>query len=161
MSKSHLFPGAADVLSTMAVAYSIVPFFVFVVCHNFQHACWGFAVLAAPFVAELLKRGTQLAGMLDTQDWPRRPRAASNCDIWNTNGPQGGAPGFPSGHTATAAAFWMGAWLLTRSQAVAVVGGAAVVAMAWARLQKQCHTMLQVVGGGMLGASVSVLFLKG
>jgi membrane-associated phospholipid phosphatase len=145
----------ADALSMMAAVYSVVPVLVFLVSRHSQHVRWVLAVAAAPLVAEAIKRGTKMLGLLETEEWTRRPKAASNCNTWNSNGPQGGAPGFPSGHTATTAAFWVGAWILTDSPLIFFVGILATVAMAAARLQKRCHTVLQVIGGGVLGASVS------
>ncbi len=155
MARTHFCGSAADCLSMMAAVYSVVPVLVFLVYRDFQHIRWILAVVAAPLAAEAIKRGTKLLGLLETEEWTRRPITASNCDTWNRNGPQGGAPGFPSGHTATAAAFWVGAWILTDSPLVFFVGIVATMVMAAARLQKHCHTLLQVIGGGVLGALVS------
>ena len=147
----------ADCLSIFAVVYSVAPVLVFLVSRNLQHIRWAIAVLAAPLVAEAIKRGTKLLGL---EQWAKRPAGARDCDTWNRNGAQGGAPGFPSGHTATTAAFWVGAWILTDSPLVLFVGLIATVVMGFARLQKRCHTLLQVVGGAVLGFLVSVLCLK-
>ena len=70
------------------------------------------------------------------------------------NGDQSGAAGFPSGHVATTAAFWAGAWMLAgpdHSTRVLIVGIMATAGMAWARMQMRCHTELQTVVGALLG----------
>jgi membrane-associated phospholipid phosphatase len=73
-----------------------------------------------------------------------------------------GRPGFPSGHTSAAAAFWMGAWLLAPPAArpwIAVAGLLSVGIMGWARTWKRCHTWIQVVAGAMFGCTVSLLIV--
>jgi len=139
----------ANSISILVVAYAAIPFLVCIIVPTKEHFVWGIAVLVAPVAAEVLKRLTTVLGM-----GCRRPIGARDCDTWNRGGSQGGA-GFPSGHTATAAAFWMGAALLVPWPMGALALGA-VVAMAWARLQKECHTLLQTVGGAVLGAGITV-----
>ena len=153
MARTH-FCGSADCLSMLATVYSVTPVLVYLVYPNSQHIRWILATLAAPLAAEVIKRGMNVLGMLN-YTWVQRPLAARDCDTWNRNGPQGGAPGFPSGHTATAAAFWVGAGILTNSSLVFFMGLVATAVMAAARLQKRCHTVLQVIGGGVLGAGIS------
>ncbi len=145
----------ADWISVGVVVYMCTPLVFFFVTHNFQHIVWMTAVLAAPAAAEGMKRLSRFAGCT----WCARPAGARDCDTWNRNGPQGGAPGFPSGHCATAAAFWSAAVLLTGDWRVGVAGCVAVVAMIWARLNKRCHTLLQTIGGTVLGAGVATILL--
>ncbi len=137
------------------VVYSLLPIGTFVVSRDFQHLAWAAAVLLAAVVAEITKQLTKCVGLWPAMTWCRRPAEARDCDTWNRNGPQGGAPGFPSGHVATATAFWVGAVLLTPApyRAWSIVGATVgIVAMAVARMKKRCHTGLQTLGGGVLGA---------
>ena len=93
----------------------------------------------------------------------KRPAGAKNCDALGRDGDQGGQPGFPSGHVATASAFWTGAWILTPTPYkiwVALVGVGSVGTMAWARIQKHCHTGVQVTAGGVLGSLLAYILVK-
>lgn len=144
---SQLLMQWANSISSMAIVYSIIPFLFFWQMPN--AVIWGIAVLIAPIVAECVKRASVVLGM---EEWCARPIGARDCDTWNTNGPQGGAPGFPSGHTATTVAFWIGAFIIWPSASVAIVGFSATMTMIWARMQKRCHTLSQTIGGAMLGA---------
>lgn len=145
----------ANTISLLGMAYMAIPFLVFIVVPTKHHFVWGVAVLVAPVAADILKR---LTIVLEMGEWCKRPQGARDCNAWNRGGPQRGA-GFPSGHTATAAAFWVGAVLLAPSWPMRVTAALAIVAMAWSRLQKGCHTLLQTVGGGVLGAGLAVGFL--
>lgn len=165
MGDKHQFFGKGQLengISLLAILYSAIPLgiFLFHPSHNFQHTLWFLAVLSASSVASLIKLATQWLGL---PYWCERPRGARDCDMWNSNGPQTGAPGFPSGHVATAAAFWTGAILLTPTRYATLVWiGATVgiVAMAWARMEKRCHTLLQTIGGSLLGAVLSYSVLQ-
>ncbi len=154
---------AANAMSSTVVLYSLLPIGTFVVSRDFQHLAWAAAVLLASLVAEITKHLTQHMGIWPAMAWCRRPAEARDCDTWNRNGPQGGAPGFPSGHVATAAAFWVGAVLLTPAplRTWSLVGATVgIAAMAAARMKKRCHTALQTLGGGVLGALLAWAFLN-
>lgn len=150
--EDQFFVWLANTLSIFVVAYAAVPFMVCIAIPNRRHFVWGITVLVAPVAAEVLKRLTTVLGM---EEWCRRPQDARDCDTWNRGGPQRGA-GFPSGHTATAAAFWMGVVLLVPSWSMAVLSIVAVGIMAWARMQKGCHTLLQTIGGAVLGGGLAL-----
>jgi membrane-associated phospholipid phosphatase len=145
----------ANAVSMLVIIYTGAPFLFAAASPSQQNLIWGASVLVGPMVAEAIKRLTVVLGM---QDWCRRPSGAANCDTWNRNGNQAGAPGFPSGHMTTTAAFWMGAFLLCPAEYcvyVVVFGTFAILLMALARMEKRCHTLLQVVAGTLLGAGIS------
>lgn len=151
----------ADWLSLLVVLYATTPFAFYILTEDTRHLMWGIAVFIAPILAEMIKKGTVALG-LQTHTWCRRPTGAFNCNTWNSNGPQGGAPGFPSGHTATTAAFWIGAWILFNANEtlVGIVGIVGIIAMGFARLNKRCHTFLQILGGAILGAGTTYTLLR-
>jgi membrane-associated phospholipid phosphatase len=82
-----------------------------------------------------------------------RPVAGAKCDILSSRPYPAGSPGFPSGHVAATAYFFfrrvnthgLPSW-------VALV---AIAVMAWARIQKGCHTTAQVAAGAAIGVLVS------
>ncbi len=159
-NKHNQFLQLANEMSLLALLYTAVPFLVLVMRPSSQHVLWVVAVLSAPLAAELMKRTSM--HMLGLPEWCKRPPGASDCDSWNRNGPQAGAPGFPSGHTATTTAFWVGAILLTPTSIQPLflfAGFITTGAMVWARMYKRCHTFAQTIGGGLLGAFLSWIFL--
>jgi len=121
---------------------------------------WGAGVWIASGLTLLLK---YIAAPL-TPQWTflQRPQGAYNCNGAANDGDQSGAPGFPSGHSATAAAFWMGAFLLVPPSykvVTAYVGVVATATMMWSRMRKHCHTGLQTMVGALLGAGVASVIL--
>ena len=149
----------ADVVSISVIPYTILPFLLFLWSKDMKYRGWGVGSVVSSWLTFAIKEGGRRLGCLD-HVWCRRPSGAMNCNTWMNDGNQGGAPGFPSGHMATTAAFWMGLWLLmspgSTRMVVGILGIVAVITMAWARIQKRCHSWIQVSGGGMLGVLVSV-----
>jgi membrane-associated phospholipid phosphatase len=115
---------------------------------------WGSAALLATTTTSIIKHVTR--------DSPsrilKRPEGARDCNAWNNDGDQSGQPGFPSGHAATAAAFWFYAWRLAPPvwrPWIAGAGMAATGLMGWARWAKRCHTVFQIAGGIVVGTGVA------
>ena len=77
--------------------------------------------------------------------WGQRPVGAYGCGPFCDGGNSSGAPGFPSGHVAAVAAF------VAAGGIGLDVGIPWIAAMAWARVAKRCHSLLQVVAGGLFG----------
>ncbi len=151
---------AANAMSQAVIAYNVIPFLMLVGFRDFQHLAWSLSALLASLVAEGLKHLTVWGGCVD---WCRRPAGAAHCDLHNRGGSAAGEPGWPSGHCSTAAAFWMGAWLLAPSgwrHWVAAAGFVGVGAMAAARMKKRCHTLFQTISGSLLGAGLAWVFIK-
>lgn len=87
----------------------------------------------------------------------RRPADAMNCSLLNSGGFVGGASGFPSGHTATAA--FLATALFYDSRPLArMLAFAYVIAVAVSRLAKSCHTLLHVVAGGIIGLAAGMAY---
>ena len=80
-----------------------------------------------------------------------RPAAARDCNAFCTDGPQGGAPGFPSTHSASATFL-----ALSYYNAYTPASFTKIIPFVWAlilysRIALQCHTWLQVTTGTLLG----------
>jgi len=90
-----------------------------------------------------------------------RPEGASDCNLFCTDGPQGGRPGMPSTHTAVtifaAAAYF--SQLSSYPLAQAGIVGYAVL-MLYSRYAKQCHTLPQIAMGALLGYGAYSIVLK-
>jgi len=109
----------------------------------------------AIFIHDIIKKlsiGSKL-------EFLKRPQGANNCDICSKNGDQSGKPGFPSGHVTSVVSFFTSIYLLFPEYRTGSlwVGIIYTLLMAWSRINKKCHTLLQTVAGTILGFSVSVV----
>jgi membrane-associated phospholipid phosphatase len=88
----------------------------------------------------------------------KRPQGANNCDLCSKNGDQSGKPGFPSGHLTSTVSFFTSIYLLFPEYRTGSlwVGIIYTLLMAWSRINKKCHTLLQTIAGTVLGFGVSV-----
>lgn len=90
-----------------------------------------------------------------------RPARARDCNLCVNDGPQGGRPGAPSGHSAQVA-FFVGYYLQTLSlsplSCVALLGYALLVMLS--RFTKFCHTLPQIISGAALGSLMSVFVVR-
>jgi membrane-associated phospholipid phosphatase len=91
-----------------------------------------------------------------------RPKEARDCNLWVNNGPQGGRPGAPSGHSAHVS-FFVGYYLQTLSNtapwlSLILIGYGLLVMLS--RYTKSCHTLPQILSGSALGLFLSVLFYR-
>ncbi len=80
-----------------------------------------------------------------------RPAAARDCDAFCTDGPQGGAPGFPSTHSASATFLALSYYNIYKQQSFSLTILPLWVAILYSRITLQCHTWLQVGAGTLLG----------
>jgi hypothetical protein len=90
----------------------------------------------------------------------KRPEEASDCDLLCMNGPVGGQPGFPSGHMAMTTATVTFFYHFNPSPYSLSAGLLYIVAMAYSRYTKHCHTPAQILAGtfyGFLCASTAIL----
>jgi membrane-associated phospholipid phosphatase len=85
-----------------------------------------------------------------------RPQGAFNCDYLNRGGNESGNPGFPSGHV-TAATYVMTSLYLYYKTNIEL-SMVYVLLISFARLNKRCHNIYQVIGGMMYGYSIAILF---
>lgn len=150
----------SDLVSYTGIFYWILPFlFSLDGGQRTSSFLWGSSVLLASLLSELVKFWTRTLPYTCL----KRPAGAKNCDALGQDGDQEGQPGFPSGHVATTAAFWTGAWILAPAPYkiwITVVGIGSVGAMAWARIQKHCHTGIQVAAGAVIGSLLASILVQ-
>ncbi len=146
--------GLANAVSMTYVAGVVTPAALWVLSGGQDTAYIGLilAVLAAGVAVEWIKRAVVWAG---AGSWSRRPAGARDCDLWCVGGAVGGAPGFPSGHMTTATLLVSALWFHLRSPIVLWIGVPWAGAMAWSRWIKRCHSVVQIVGGAVLGWAVA------
>lgn len=141
----------ANAISISSAAGIIVPLILWAWTKQTRYGWLAVAVVGTAFGVEWFKRVVVFSG-----PWSRRPIGASDCDTFCISGPVGGAPGFPSGHMTTATLLVTGLWFLTQSSVVLWIGVPWIVAMAWARWVKRCHSVVQIVGGMVTGFAVAM-----
>lgn len=112
---------------------------------------WGFVGLyATTLFSEFLKYYV-------IQEASPRPKGAMNCNLWCNDGNQEGRPGMPSSHSAEVAFFVAYYWKQVDSlmwKVLLVLYGMAVMI---SRYMKRCHSVSQIVVGGMVGGGMSWL----
>jgi membrane-associated phospholipid phosphatase len=83
-----------------------------------------------------------------------RPAAARDCNAFCTDGAQGGAPGFPSTHSATATFLALSYYNVYKPQSFSLTILPLWAAILYSRITLQCHTWLQVGAGTLLGSLI-------
>jgi membrane-associated phospholipid phosphatase len=84
-----------------------------------------------------------------------RPTGARDCNLLCNDGPQGGRPGMPSGHSAQVAFF--SSFYYTQTENIWIRAGLILyeVLVMISRYQKRCHTIPQIIAGAVLGWAMS------
>jgi membrane-associated phospholipid phosphatase len=141
---------AANAISLSFLATIVGPIFVYARTGDAFYAWLVALVIAVATLVEGLKRLLGTAA-----SWLQRPSGATACDIFCIGQDMSRKPGFPSGHMAVVAAFVASLWLHWEDPRVLYIGIPWVLAMAWARWFKRCHTWLQIAGGVAVGIAAA------
>jgi len=92
----------------------------------------------------------------------KRPDGATNCNLFNAGGCVDHLSGFPSGHVATISVFME--MLLLRSSHNSlthyILYKIPILIVAYARVMKGCHNIIQVIAGYILGYVVANVLYK-
>jgi membrane-associated phospholipid phosphatase len=83
--------------------------------------------------------------------WIYRPKGAFNCSAISTGGDATGKPGFPSGHMSNIAFIAVSLSLYYKNNIPLL----AILLMAYARIYKKCHNIIQVLAGTLYGGMVA------
>ena len=133
----------------------------------------GFYILGSDLLVKLLK---SIKYPKELYEITRRPKGAFNCDVLSQSGkPKVGAPGFPSGHMTTMTVFAtvmiLGKYEMYRKRGLSffeyfskepyfvLVNILIVILTAWARYFKNCHSMIQIIAGFILGMVLGIIFI--
>lgn len=151
-----------DAISLLVVPVVILPPCLFLLTQKNVYARITLgALLATAFIA-----------MTRVLPWPpatyayaKRPDDAANCSTWNTGGSYTGQIGMPSGHVLltayVAVALTSHLYSLTHVSSkflgAVIASGILVVLMAISRVKRRCHTLSQVIVGGILGTAGGVV----
>lgn len=142
-----------DLLSVSVSLLYAVPWIRYAMTNNLQElrAFWG--MIGTVVLNETLKHA--VIGKASP-----RPAQATNCNLWANDGPQGGRPGMPSGHSAHVS-FFTGYYLQTLAPSLwtwLLISYALLVM--FSRWTKSCHSLPQILSGSALGFLLSVLVVR-
>ncbi len=120
------------------------------------------AAVSLMMLIELFKKVSE--PWLSQYPWMKRPEGAKNCNCINLGGDVSGKAGFPSGHVAATCFILVSIYLhVIKSQShpilISIWGLYAMVQVFFvglSRIKKKCHTMQQVVAGGVIGVACAV-----
>ena len=135
--------------SSILIAY-FVPIFLTIYKSDIAQLKGFVGVFATTFFVDILK--LHVIGMSNP-----RPAGARDCNLFNTDGPQSGAPGMPSGHAATAAFFAGYYFQETNNVYLRILLIAYAILIMYSRYMKHCHTIPQLLVGSIIGIAGSYI----
>ena len=156
---------------------SVLPFYYFIflgtvntfmiITHNIQLKqlfLYTIGIIFATLFSETIKK-IKPPNNIFKNIW-YRPYGAKGCDYLSIKGiAPDFTPGFPSGHMSTTSYFVIYNILAYKDSKPSVKRNTIIVLnlilltlMGWARIYKKCHTIIQVIGGTILGGGIATLF---
>jgi len=138
-----------DLISMSVGILYFIPLIFYIITKNPVHLKAFVGAGSTTIISETLKK---LIGKISP-----RPYGAKNCNLQCDDGNQSGQPGMPSSHSATVAFFSAFYFQETNNIFVkaALIGYAGLVMTS--RYVKRCHSIPQIVGGTILGVSLSFI----
>ena len=136
-----------DLISMSVGILYLIPLIFYFITYNPIHLKAFVGVGATTVISESIK---YVLGKVSP-----RPEGAKNCNLLCNDGNQSGQPGMPSSHSATVA-FFSGFYFNETNNLFMkafLVGYAGLIMLS--RYMKSCHTINQIVGGAILGVSLS------
>ena len=143
-----------DILSVSVILLYAVPWIRYAITQNLQELLPFWGMIGTVSLNEGLKHF--IIGTASP-----RPAGATNCNLLANDGPQGGRPGMPSGHSAQVS-FFTGYYLQTLPYSIwtrALLISYAILVMA-SRWTKCCHSLPQILSGSALGFILSVIAVR-
>ena len=139
---------ALDILSNSVIILYVIPFFLYILTGNYIHFKAFLGTAGTTIISEAIKYF--IVGKASP-----RPQGAKNCNFLCNDGNQSGQPGMPSGHSSEVAFFSGFYYQQTTNPFIRglLVVYAGLVMLS--RYLKRCHTINQIVAGGVLGLSLS------
>lgn len=140
----------ANYVSMSLAVVVVLPWILFVATLDPWFVYLGLSIIAVELSTKIIKI------IVGTSSIYGRPAEARDCDITCSNGYQGGMYGFPSGHVAVASCVSVALMMKYPSLGSIFVATFFVIVMAWSRLHKRCHNMIQVITGCLYGSLCGV-----
>jgi membrane-associated phospholipid phosphatase len=142
-----------DMLSISVGLLYVIPFTLYFFTGNAIHLTAFLGVIGTTLISETLK-------YFFVRDVSVRPKGAKNCNFLCNDGGQSGKPGMPSSHSASVAFFSGFYYYQTNNKfiriALLIYPGFVMLSRYW----KRCHTISQIIGGALLGLSLSFVVVR-
>ena len=146
-----------------AVSYSLIgiislPIILFIMNRDIRYLYIVLFGLSTNMIHHLIKNYS----LNYDYEFTKRPIGATNCNLWANNGNVEGKPGFPSGHVTSITTFFTSIYLLfPEYQSMTLsIGSIYTIFMAYSRMYKKCHTLLQTVTGALLGIGFPTFIIE-
>jgi membrane-associated phospholipid phosphatase len=122
-----------------------------------------FGLVSSSYVAQALKYLTPYPKW--SYKYTMRPEGARDCDYLSCGGlSKPNSPGMPSGHMTTTGYFVVYNILYiikhNYNKSLIFANIILLIIMGWARINKKCHNLIQVICGSILGSLMGALFFK-
>jgi len=153
--KSTMEDICVDSISKLVAILQVIPTIWFLYTQNKEYLKIQVGWFLVSWSNDILKM--LLVKWYPDASWNRRP-GGTHCGMLNEpNDPR--APAFPSGHLSTASYILVSMWLeaSAKSSVQTVLLVSYLVLLAWSRMKKKCHTLLQTIIGAIYGALVAVV----
>jgi hypothetical protein len=137
-----------ETVSLSLVGVIALPIFMFIIKRDIRFLYIVLFTLSTNMIHHMIKNES----LNYNYEFTKRPIGACNCNLWSNNGNVEGRPGFPSGHVTSLTTFFTSVYLLfPEYQGLSLaVGSVYTIFMAYSRIYKKCHTVLQTICGGLL-----------
>jgi len=145
----------SEIISLSLIPFIATPYILFIFSHDKRWLIIALNSFIAVSIHSLIKR----ISPYQKYKFLQRPIGAKNCDLFSRNGLQEGKPGFPSGHVTSIVSFFVSLYLLFPDYRNYTIpfGIIYTLLMAISRINKRCHTLLQVVSGSLLGFIIPII----
>ena len=142
-----------DYVSASIIVVIVYPWVRFFETQEMKYIMLGLMVVFIDLSTKMIKSLTK-----GCDDIFLRPKNAIRCDILCRDGPSGGAPGFPSGHMATATFFATTLYLWSPQQLRdLILSVIPVILIGVSRYYKECHNIFQICSGTIYGLTLAYL----
>jgi membrane-associated phospholipid phosphatase len=139
-----------DIISISVILVYIIPVIMYYYTGNIREIIAIIGAFATVTISEGIKYG-----IIGTRN--PRPKGAEGCNLFCTDGLQEGRPGMPSGHSGLVGFFVGYYWNETTNKWVNIGLVIFAALVMYSRYIKKCHSIAQIVLGGLFGSGMSIL----
>jgi membrane-associated phospholipid phosphatase len=139
-----------DIISISVILIYIIPAIMYYYTGNIREIIAIVGAFATVTISEGIKYG--IIGCANP-----RPKSAYDCNLFCTDGLQEGRPGMPSGHSGLVGFFVGYYWNETTNKWVNIGLVIFAALVMYSRYIKKCHSIAQIVLGGLFGSGMSIL----
>jgi membrane-associated phospholipid phosphatase len=138
-----------DIVSMSVLLVYIIPAGLYLYTKNTREIVALVGVLGTGLISEGIKYGI-------VKEYSVRPKGAHGCDMWCLHEYEEGKPGMPSGHSSMAT-FFAGYYFNESDSWIQFALILFAISVMISRYTKRCHSIPQIVAGGLFGLAMSQL----